>query len=657
MLIATGGILPAVAQEKKIRSYKTDAELSRWVIDLNLMGGLANEDFTLANTNNSYPNTLNTNTGELKYRNGYSFGGDAQLGFFFGRKRHFGLGAGIIYMQQHGDAELSNYHTEYQATDGAGNIFRQVVTGNDVREGVISTNISIPFVLKYKNRFSKHWGFTADAGALLNLQMSNAYTTHANFNYEAIYKLVPSTDGGTVSVYDNAAIPSVNDWFITKAEFLRNNPGGNYQAYVDAKRALGYNVGQGVSPGSRTGNADYVKNSVGFILQPSFNYFLSDHVALNMGLYYMFQPFKNNAQSGYRLTEGMGTYTSNLRNVTAANDHQYGVNLGVRFLFGKKEKPLIITSTDANAPTQCGLCDGSIILHGLPANESVAVDYMVNGTAGVEYEAKVQPDGQVKVPNLCAGNYTGVTAQIKRRKAKGTDVALAAVTMTISSQRTTNPTVKGACDGSVTFNGLYAGKDVNIKYSLNGTPQPAFTGVVGANSSFTINMLCEGTYSGIVATAGSCSAAANDFTLTAPVPVETPKPAVETEVTTKTTTITRTRNGVSISAPILFDFDQSVIKTSSYAELNEAVREMKKDKSSTITIDAYTDKIGTEEYNKALSVRRAASVKAYLIKNGINPRRLKIVGHGENNPVAPNSTPEGRAEDRRAIMEMNSTGK
>ena len=648
MLIATGGILPAVAQEK-VRSYKTDAELSRWVIDFNLLGGLANQDFTTANTNANYPNTVNTNTGELKFRNGYSFGADAQLGFFFGKKRHFGIGAGLMYMQQHGDAELSNYHTEYQATDGQGNIYRQLVTGNDVREELVSTNISIPFVLKYKNRFSKHWGFTADAGALLNMQMNNAYTTHANFDYEAIYKLVPNGDGGTMSVYDNSVIPSANDWFITKGEFLKNNPNGNYQAYIDAKRALGYNVGQGLNPGTRTGSTSYTTNSVGFILQPSFNYYLSDHVALNMGLYYMFQPFKNNAQSGYRLTDGATAYNSTLKNVTAAADQQYGINLGVRFLFGKKEKPLIITSTEQTAPTQCGLCDGNIILHGLTPNESVAVDYNVNGVAGTEYVAAVGPDGLVKIPNLCAGTYTGVTAKIKRKKATGTDVTLAAAVMSISSQRPVNPSAKGTCDGSVTFSGLYAGRTITVNYSLNGVSQPSFTDIVGAGGSITMSSLCEGTYSGIVATSGTCAANGKDFTIVAPVPVEVAKPLPDSEVAT---TITRTHKGVNISAPILFDFDKSTIHKSSYAELNEAAREMKKDKKSTITIDAYTDKIGTKEYNKALSVRRAESVKDYLIKKGISPSRLKIKGYGEKYPAAPNNTPEGRREDRRAIMEM-----
>ncbi len=648
LLAAAYGTVPAVAQESK-HSYHADSLLSRWVIDINLLGGGASQAFTSANTDANYPNTLNTNTGQLKYRNGYSFGGDAQLGFFFGRKRHFGISAGFMYMQQNGDAILNNYHTEYQATDGVGNVYRQVVSGNDVREQVISTNLNIPLVLKYKNRFSKHWGFTADAGALFNLQMKNAYTTYANFDYGAIYKFAQSSDGGTVSVYDNAPVASSNDWFITKGEFLKNNPNGNYQAYVDAKRALGYNVGENLNPGTRTGNTSYTTGSVGFILQPSFAYYLSDNVALNFGVYYMFQPFKNNAQSGYRLTDGMGTYSSTMNNVTSSINQQYGINLGVRFLFGKKQTPLVITSVDRFAPTQCGLCDGSIMLHGLTPNEPVTVNYSLNGAQPTECAATVQQDGAVKIANLCAGNYSGVTAKIKRKKAATADIIIAAPVMTISNISPVNPTVKGTCDGSAAFNGLYAGKSVTVNFNRDGAPQPAFAGVVNANNSVTLTGLCEGTYTNIVATIGTCTATGKDFTLMAPVPVEAPKPLPESEAAT---TITRTHAGASISAPILFDFDKSTIHKSSYAELNEAAREMKKDKKSTITIDAYTDKIGTKEYNQALSVRRAEAVKDYLVKKGISPKRLKIKGFGEKYPVAPNNTAEGRAEDRRATMEM-----
>ena len=169
LFLVAGSILQVTAQTKK-SDYCADSLLSRWVIDVNLLGGGVSQTFTTANSNANYLNGLNMNTGQLKYINGYSLGADAQLGFFFGKKRHFGIGIGVLYMQQYGDAILNNYHVEYQATDGAGNIYRQVVTGDDVRESIVSKNLNIPLVLKYKDRFSKHWGFAVDAGALFNLQ-------------------------------------------------------------------------------------------------------------------------------------------------------------------------------------------------------------------------------------------------------------------------------------------------------------------------------------------------------------------------------------------------------------------------------------------------------------------------------------------------------
>ena len=642
-MIASGAALPTIAQPVA-KSYKTDDLLPRWVIDVNLLGGLADQSFKTTASMPDYPNALNANTGKLEYKNGYSFGGDAQVGFFFGAKRHFGLGTGVLLMQQHGDAILDNYHVEYKATDGVGNIYRQLVTGNDVREEIVSKNINIPFVLKYKNRFSRHWGFTADAGALINLQMKNAYTTHASFNYEAIYKLTQSSDGGTVSVYDDAVTPSSNDWFITKGEFLQNNPNGNYQAYIDAKRALGYNVGEGLNPGTRTGKTSYTRGSIGFMVQPSVNYFLSDNVALNFGLYYMFQPFKDNTQSNYRLTDGMGTYSSNLNSVKSSHNQQYGINLGVRFFLGKTRTPLTIASIDKFAPTQCGMCDGGMALNGLPANKQVTVVYTLNGAQPSEYATTVPEDGKVKISNLCSGNYTGITARIKRQSADGQPVTITDPPMSISSQTVVNPTLSESNDGSVTFNGMYAGKTVTIDYSKNGGATATYTGIINEQNAVTVSGLSEGKYTSVVATINKCSAIIPDFTLKAPAP-----PAVVETVVEKTYTGEKIDN----ADPVLFDFDRSIVRKEFYPELKLVAAEMKENKDVTVTINGYTDSKGSVKYNNALSVRRANAVKSKLTKMGVNPRNLKAVGHGETSPAADNNTAAGRRENRRATMKVN----
>ena len=639
LFIALGGVLPAMAQGNG-PGYLTDALLSRWVIDADLLGGLATQNFRTANSTLNYLNGLNMNTGQLQYKNGYSVGADAGIGFFFGQKHHFGLGTGIMYMQQQGFANLDKYHVEYQANDGEGNIFRQVVTGNNVSENITSANINIPLVLKYKDRFSKHWGFAADAGALINLQMNNAYATNASFDYEAIYKLVESPEG-TTSVYDNSPIPSSNDWFITKAEFLKNNPGGNYLDYVNAKRALGYSVGEGMNPSAHTGNVSYNKGSIGFIIKPTLNYFLSDNIALDFGLYYMAQPFKNNAQNGYRLTDGIDNYSSVVNNVTSSVNQSYGVNIGVRFFLGKKQATISISSIDQSSPSHCGMCDGGMALNGLPPNKQVTIDYSLNGAQPNEYATTVQQDGKVKINNLCAGNYTGIVAKIKKQTTNSAAVVISAPPIRISSENTINPTLPGENNGSVTFGGLSAGSSATINYSVNGSSQSTITSIVNADNSVTITGLSEGTYTRIIANVNQCSTNAADFTLAAPRPVPAAIPPVPQAQFAET---------IDISTPILFDFNKSTIHTDFYPELKQAAKEMKEDKSMTLTIDGYTDNMGTTEYNNALSERRANAVKKSLTKMGVNPHRMKTVGHGPKHPIADNNTAEGRKEDRRATM-------
>jgi len=639
LLIAAGGTATAIAQGPG--DYNNADHLSpRWAVDINLLGGLASQTFTMANTIPNYTNALNMNTGELKYKNGYSYGADAQLSFFFGERRHFGIGTGFLFMEQRGDANLDNYHVEYQAHDGAGNIYRQVVNGNDIREEIVSANINIPLVLKYKTRFSKHWGFAADAGALINLQMKNDYITHASFDYEAIYKFTKSGDGGTKSVYDNSPAPSVDDWLITKAQFLRNNPNGNLQDYFNAKRLLGYSVGEGLSPGTRTGSNSYTQGSVGFILQPSLSYYLSDNTALNFGVYYMFQPFKNNAQSNYRLTEGIGTYSSVLNGITESINHSYGINLGVRFFLGRKHARLMITSIDQVSPSQCGLCDGSITLKGLFPNEPVTVDYYLNGGEPGKYSANVQPDGNVKITGLCAGNYTGIVAKIKKESAMGKPVTLTNPNMRITSQNAVNPTLPGECNGSVTFYGLYAGRSATVDYELNDMTQPVLTGTVNPDNSLTISGLCEGRYTGIMATVNNCSSSVKgtDFTLRAPVPPPPPLPPV--------------MDKPDISTPILFDLNEAVVHESSYPVIEAAAEQLKENKGLSLTIDGHADTTGPESFNRPLSLRRANSVKTQLEKRGINPGRVKTKGHGSRIPAATNTTYEGRQQNRRAVMKI-----
>ncbi len=71
-----------------------------------------------------------------------------------------------------------------------------------------------------------------------------------------------------------------------------------------------------------------------------------------------------------------------------------------------------------------------------------------------------------------------------------------------------------------------------------------------------------------------------------------------------------------------------------------------------IEISAYTDDIGTEQFNKNLSEERAASVMDYMVRNNISPSRLGRVGYGELRPLFANDSEENRAKNRRVEIKV-----
>jgi len=101
-----------------------------------------------------------------------------------------------------------------------------------------------------------------------------------------------------------------------------------------------------------------------------------------------------------------------------------------------------------------------------------------------------------------------------------------------------------------------------------------------------------------------------------------------------------------------FDFDKSNIRPDARPILDEAIRTLKEEPSIRVRIEGHTDSIGTEQYNQRLSQRRAEAVKQYLVQGGIAASRLEAVGLGESEPVASNDTADGRAQNRRAELEV-----
>ena len=99
-----------------------------------------------------------------------------------------------------------------------------------------------------------------------------------------------------------------------------------------------------------------------------------------------------------------------------------------------------------------------------------------------------------------------------------------------------------------------------------------------------------------------------------------------------------------------FDFNSSDIRSSSRPVLDQGAELLKANPSVDVRVEGHTDSVGSEEYNQALSVRRAEAVYRYLVNRGVDPERFTVEGLGESRPIASNDTEAGRAQNRRVEL-------
>lgn len=103
---------------------------------------------------------------------------------------------------------------------------------------------------------------------------------------------------------------------------------------------------------------------------------------------------------------------------------------------------------------------------------------------------------------------------------------------------------------------------------------------------------------------------------------------------------------------IFFDIDKSTLQPTSTMELKRLLQLLEKHSTLKLEISGHTDSSGRKGYNQTLSENRALSVYRWLVENGIAKDRLTWKGYGDNIPIAPNSTPEGKAQNRRTEMKV-----
>lgn len=108
-----------------------------------------------------------------------------------------------------------------------------------------------------------------------------------------------------------------------------------------------------------------------------------------------------------------------------------------------------------------------------------------------------------------------------------------------------------------------------------------------------------------------------------------------------------------IALYINFDTGKSTIKPESDLIIQQIVQLLLVNPGLTISVEGHTDNVGDPKSNKTLSDSRAKAVVAAIVAHGVDAKRLRAVGHGQDRPVADNKTEEGRAKNRRVELVKN----
>jgi len=118
--------------------------------------------------------------------------------------------------------------------------------------------------------------------------------------------------------------------------------------------------------------------------------------------------------------------------------------------------------------------------------------------------------------------------------------------------------------------------------------------------------------------------------------------------------VQRQGDNIQLNMPgnVTFDTGRADIKSQFYGVLNDVSNTLVNYPKTRVEVAGHTDSTGSADFNQRLSEQRAASVRSYLIRQGVQPARISAVGFGESMPIASNDISQGRAKNRRVEITL-----
>lgn len=119
--------------------------------------------------------------------------------------------------------------------------------------------------------------------------------------------------------------------------------------------------------------------------------------------------------------------------------------------------------------------------------------------------------------------------------------------------------------------------------------------------------------------------------------------------------VTRSGDNITLNMPgnITFRSGAADLNPDFFKTLDSVAIVLTNYKDTLVTVAGHTDDVGADTANQTLSEKRASTVATYLETRGVSSQRLSAVGFGERSPIAPNSSPKGRDQNRRVEITLN----
>ncbi|WP_230392100.1 OmpA family protein [Pontibacter sp. FD36] len=223
--------------------------------------------------------------------------------------------------------------------------------------------------------------------------------------------------------------------------------------------------------------------------------------------------------------------------------------------------------------------------------------------------------------------------------------SMLAVTMLFTSCQTTRPTTSGTGDTSTTTgNRTETNTTGEEKTGMNKTTKG---GIIGAGSGAVVGGII-GNRMGNTA-AGAIIGAAVGGATGAVIGRRMDKQAEELEKSMENAKIERVGEAIRINfdSGILFAVNSAELSANAKKDIDGLVNTLQKYEGTNIIVEGHTDNTGSRELNQGLSERRAQAVANYARTRGVDASRMQAKGYAFDQPIADNTTAEGRAQNRR----------